>query len=469
MEKNFDTLIQFGTTFQTKTITTLIKDQKFLEQINDIVEEKYYDSDANKWLIRVIKDYFGEYKKPPTMEVFKIELEKRVTSEVMKKTIIETLRNVYQNFEATDLQYVQENFLGFAKDQTMKHALYEAVDMVNVKKYEEARNVIDKALKAGTTRDIGVIYKEEEFFQRRIADTLRSPIPMPWDILNEITDGGIGSGELGIVVAPLGLGKSWLLVAIGAFAVSKGKNVIHYTLELNEDYVSLRYDANVTGFASQDIKFHQDDVYRQIEKLRGNLIVKYFPTKTASIETLRSHVNRCQSYGFKPDLVMVDYGDLLKDTSAGYRTTEKRFQLDSIFESLRGFAGEIDTPVWTASQANRSSLEDEHIEAGRVSESLGKLMIADFVISLQRKTKDKLAHTGRIHVIKNRFGPDGFTFPSKMNASNGQVQIFDEKTDEGKKTKKSMESGEKLQKMQLSEKINELMPGKLNKKVDGMG
>ena len=136
MEKEFDTLIQFGTTFQTKTITTLIKDQKFLEQINDIVDEKYYDSDAHKWLVKVIKEYYGEYKKPPTMEVFKIELEKRITSEVMKKTIIENLKNVYLNFDASDLPYVQENFLGFVKDQTMKQALFDAVDMVNIKKYE---------------------------------------------------------------------------------------------------------------------------------------------------------------------------------------------------------------------------------------------------------------------------------------------------------------------------------------------
>jgi replicative DNA helicase len=469
MEKDFDTLVQFGTSFQTKTITTLIKDQKFLEQINDIVEEKYYDSDAQKWLIKVIKEYFQEYKKPPTMEVFKLELKKRVTSEVMEKTIIENLRNVYQNFEATDLQYVQENFLNFAKDQTMKRAIYDAVDMVNVKKYEEARNVIDIALKAGTTRDLGVMYKEEEFFQRRVAETLRSPIPLPWDIVNEIMDGGLGSGELGIVVAPLGIGKSWLLIAIGAFAMSKGKNVIHYTLELDEDYVSLRYDANVSGFGSQDVKFHQDEVFQHVEKLRGNLIVKDFPTKMASIETLRSHINRCKSFGFSPDMIIVDYGDLLKDSSSGYKTNEKRFELDSIFEGLRGFAGEIGVPLWTASQANRSSLEDEHIEAGRVSESLGKLMIADFVISLQRKTKDKIAHTGRIHVIKNRFGPDGFTFPSKMNASNGRIQLFEETSPEGKKTKKSMESGENLQKKQLSEKINELTGGKFSKKVEGMG
>ena len=307
------------------------------------------------------------------------------------------------------------------------------------------------------------MYKEEEFFKRRVSESLRSTVPLPWDIINEIMDGGLGKGEMGIVVAPAGLGKSWLLVAIGAYAVSKGKNVVHYTLELDEDYVALRYDANVSGFASQDVKFHQDEVYQKVEKLRGELIVKYYPTKSAGIETLRAHITRCQSFNFQPDMIIVDYGDLLKDTSSGYRTTEKRFELDSIFENLRGFAGEVGCPLWTASQANRSALEDDHIEAGRISESFGKIMIADFVLSLQRKTKDKIAHTGRLHVIKNRFGPDGFTFPSKMNASNGQVQVFEESSDTGKSVKKSTESGEKMNKMLLSEKIKEM------KQVDGMG
>jgi len=116
--------------------------------------------------------------------------------------------------------------------------------------------------------------------------------------------------------------------------------------------------------------------------------------------------------------------------------------------------------------SHNSSLDDEIIEAGRIAESYNKIMIADFVISLQRKTKDKLAHTGRVHVIKNRFGPDGFTFPSKMNAANGTIQLFEEKSDDGKKTTKETENGGKLQRMKIGEKVNELKTNERSKKFD---
>jgi len=249
--------------------------------------------------------------------------------------------------------------------------------------------------------------------------------------------------------------NSWMLVAIANHAVKLGKNVIYYTMELNEDYVGLRHDANTTGYASQDIKFHQDEVLAAISKARGNLIIKYYPTKNASIDTLRTHIVRTTSHGFKPDLLIIDYPDLLKG-QMNYSNNDKRFELENIYEHTRGLAGELQIPIWGASQANRSSLDDEIIEAGKIAESYNKVMISDFVMSLQRKTKDKLAHTGRVHVIKNRFGPDGFTFPSKMNASNGIIQLFEEKSEDGKRTTNDTKKGGKLERMQLGEKIKEI-------------
>ena len=254
--------------------------------------------------------------------------------------------------------------------------------------------------------------------------------------------------------------NSWILVAIAQHAVKLGKNVIYYTLELDEDYVGLRHDAKTSGYGSQDIKFHQADVFNAVSKLAGNLIIKYYPTKNASIDTIKTHIVRCESIGFKPDMIIIDYPDLLKSTMSV--RSEKRHELENIYELTRGLGGELRVPVWVASQANRSSLDDEIIEAGRISESYNKIMIADFVISLQRKAKDKLAHTGRIHVIKNRLGPDGFTFPSKMNASNGSIQMFEEKSDDGKDTTKATAQGGKMERMKIAEKLNDLKNNKLD-------
>lgn len=207
MNKTLNTLVEYGSSFQTKTVTTLLKNRKFLEQIYDIVNPSFYDSDSMQWIVKTILEHYSEFHKPPTMEVFKLELDREIENKVMKESIIEKLRSVYNNFTATDLDYVQDNFLQFTKNQVLKNALLKSVDFMQNGQYDEIRSVINDAFNAGQERDIGVIWKEKEYFERRIQDTLRSPIETPWPVMNEIMDGGLGSGELGVVVAPGGVGK----------------------------------------------------------------------------------------------------------------------------------------------------------------------------------------------------------------------------------------------------------------------
>ena len=178
---------------------------------------------------------------------------------------------------------------------------------------------------------------------------------------------------------------------------------------------------------------------------------QYYPTKTPSINTLTSHIEKCISQGKPPDLIIVDYADLIKPAKAG----DKRLELNDIYEDLRGIAGLYQLPIWTASQANRSSLEDDVIEGGKVSESYNKMMIADFVMSLSRKLDDKVGGTGRWHIIKNRFGPDGMTFPSKVNTMTGHIEIYEPNSDMGKTVTVTMK-GEKNVKKALSQKFKEL-------------
>ena len=135
---------------------------------------------------------------------------------------------------------------------------------------------------------------------------------------------------------------------------------------------------------------------------------------------------------------------------------EVRLELGNIYEDLRGLAGEYEIPVWTASQANRSALEDDIIGAEKIAESYSKIMTADFVLSLSRKIEDKLANTGRWHVIKNRFGPDGITFPSKMNASNGQIDIHVDTSIQGKETTKEMDNHNEYLRKMMKKKFDEM-------------
>jgi replicative DNA helicase len=443
-----DRLSSYGYSFQIKVITALFTDKGFLQQIADILVPKYFESDANEWIVQTILDYHKEYKASATLEVMKVKLHE-VEDDVLKTQIKEHLKDAWKYTEATDLDFIKQQALDFCKNQEIKKAILSSVELLKIGKYDDIKTAIDKALKSGGDKEIGHDYMAN--IDERYAESVRFTKETPWDIVNELTSGGLGKGELGVFVAPAGIGKSWGLINIGAHAVKKGMTVIHYTLELNAAYVGLRYDSVVTGIANQNLKHYQDQVKSDLAKLDGKLVIKYFPTKTCSVMGLRGHIEKCIMQGLNPDVIIVDYADLLRGTGA-----EKRHELEGIYEDLRGLAGEYEVPVWTASQANRSALEEDVIGAEKIAESYGKVMVADFVISLSRKVQDKLAGTGRWHVIKNRFGPDGITLPSKMNTSNGQINIYADTSVQGKDAKKQMENGNELARKMLAQKFKEI-------------
>ena len=446
-----DRLSNFGYTFQIKAITSLLTDKVYLQQISDLLLPIYFESEANHWIVETILEYSRQYKASPSLEVMKVKMAD-VENDVLKTQIIEHLKDAWKYTGADDLEFIKEQSIEFCRNQEIKKAILESVSLLKNGKYEEIKDKIDTALKAGGDKDIGHDYMVD--IEARYAESVRFTQETPWEVINELTDGGLGKGELGVMVAPAGIGKSWALMNIGAHALKKGKTVIHYTLELNAAYVGLRYDSVVTGIANQNLKHHQDEVKEAVEKLDGDLIIKYYPTKSVSVLGIKSHIEKCIMQGKKPDVVIVDYADLLKGFGQ-----EKRHELDSIYEDLRGMAGEYEIPVWTASQANRSALEEDVIDASKIAESYGKVMVADFIISLSRKVTDKLAGTGRWHVIKNRFGPDGITLPSKMNTSNGQFDIYNDTSVQGKDAQKQMSNGNELARKLLSQKFKEIKSG----------
>jgi len=441
-------LSDFGYSFQIKLISALFKDKAFLQQIIDILDSNYFDSEANIVILDMIKHYFSEYKNAPTLEAMKIKIVE-MDNDLLKKTIAENIKAAFANLDAEDLDFVKEKALEFCKNQEIKKAIVGSVELLNNGDYDSIKVLVDNALKAGLERNVGHEYKTS--VEERYLESVRNTVKTQWEAIDDIADGGLGKGELGVFVAPAGIGKSWALVNVGAAAAKAGLNVIHYTLELNEAYVGLRYDSVMTGIAAQELKYNIEEVKKNVENIKGNLIVKYYPTKGATVNTIASHIERCRANGFPPDMIIVDYADLLRG-----KGKEVRLELGNIYEDLRGLAGEHEIPVWTASQANRSALEDDIIGAEKIAESYSKIMTADFVVSLSRKIEDKIAGTGRWHVIKNRFGPDGITFPSKMNASNGKIDIYVDTSIQGKETTKEMDNHNEYLRKMMKKKFDEM-------------
>jgi replicative DNA helicase len=218
-----------------------------------------------------------------------------------------------------------------------------------------------------------------------------------------------------------------VLVHLGAEALKAGKTVVHYTMELQDTVVGNRYDSCISGVPLSDLFFSKNQVLLNIKDVPGRLIIKEYPTKSASTETLKQHIERLKKKGIEPDMIIVDYADLLRPTRA---SSEKRFDLESTYEEMRAIAQIYKCPVWTASQTNRSGLNAEVITMEAISEAFNKCFVADFIFSLSRTVQDKQANKGRVFVAKNRNGPDGLIFPVFVDWSNVNIKVLNRDSNE---------------------------------------
>ena len=191
--------------------------QTFLEQIHDILDEKHYDNDSLKWIVKECKKYFDDYKKCITLDVFKVQVNE-VENDVLKLSVVENLKEIMKYLEAPDLDFIQDKCIDFFKNQTLKSAILQSVEILESNgDYDQIKTIVDDAMNAGTERNIGHEYIEH--IEDRYSETARKTVETGWEVIDELTQGGLGGGELGVIVAPAGVGKTWVLAAIGANAM----------------------------------------------------------------------------------------------------------------------------------------------------------------------------------------------------------------------------------------------------------
>ena len=411
-------LADYGTPFQRKVIGALMTDQKFVVNVRDVIKLEYFNSQAHKWIVQRILDYFDAFHTVPTLEVLQIEF-KKIDNDVLKVAVREELKYSYE-VSTDDLQFVKEEFLAFCRNQEMKNAMLESADKLKQEDYEGIRALIEKALKAGQEKDAGLNYKKD--VEARYRDDYRPTIPTPWQTLSDLFSGGFGPGDLFLIFGSPGGGKSWLCIDIAAEAAKLGYNVFYYTLELSEKYVSRRIDAAMTGYCVDDLREHRAEVDKMVEELPGNIIIKEYAPKSATISTIKAHVQQCIEDGIRPDLIIIDYIDYLKPSSK-VRYSERKDEVDDVYIGSKALAKELQVPVLSPSQVNRMGAKDTVVEGDKAAGSYDKMMVADGSFSLSRTKEDKVLGTGRIHIMKNRFGPDGITYGVKLDTANGHMEF----------------------------------------------
>jgi len=411
---------RYGKAFQEGLVQLIFEDRPFADQITEVLDTQFLELEYLRVFVNKITDYRDKYNTHPSVEamitILRTELDN--DDEVTQNQVREYFARIHAQ-ELTDTEYIKDVSLEFCRKQNLKEAMMHSVGLLQNCSFDEISTVINDALKLGSDNNFGYDYVAD--FEIRFQPKHRKPVSTGWTEIDALCGGGLGKGELGVVIAPTGAGKSMALVHLGTQALKQEKTVIHYTLELQDTVIANRYDSCLTGYPLSDIITFKQEVYEAIKDIDGSLIVKEYPTKSATTNTIRSHLSRLIKRGINPGLVIVDYADLLKPVTV---RKEKRNELESIYEELRALSTEFKCPIWTASQTNRSGLNAEVITMEQISEAFNKCFVADFIFSVSRTIEDKQNNQGKIFIAKNRNGPDGIIYPIFMDTSYVKIKIL---------------------------------------------
>jgi replicative DNA helicase len=441
---------EYGKEFQIKVISSLLTHKQFLINIYDVLDKTHFQNQAHQWIIQEIAQYYQKFHTTPSMDVLKVEM-KKITNEVLQLSVKEQLREAYKS-SSDDLEYVQEEFATFCKNQQLKKALLSSVDLLKAGDYDAIKHIVGNALKSGQDRNVGHEYEKD--IESRYRLDARKIIPFPWKAFNNITQGGYGSGDLVLLFGNPKGGKSWMAVAMAAEAIKLGYNVVYYSLELGENYVGKRFDAYLTGIPVDQLEENRPRVESALAEVEGRLVIKEYPPKRASLNTIEAHIEKLD---FKPDVIFIDYLDLLQNKKS---RSERKDDIDDVYTDAKGLAKELQIPIISPSQANRTGADKAILESSHIAGSFDKIMIGDIVISLARGRKDRLEGTGRFHFMGNRYGKDGCTFySSKIDTSTGHMDIEEDEMEDDDifiKDKQGKEETELLEKKYLKDKFFEL-------------
>ena len=432
MANQMETLSRFGKSFQEKLCQLILEDRPFCDQISEVLNINFLELKYLQVFVETIFNYRDRYKTHPTYELMATMLKSGLREE--NDGIKKQVRDYYARIMSGSVQgadYIKEQAIDFCKKQVLKEAMIKSVKLLKSSSYDEIQKIINDALRLGVENNFGHDYLKD--FEQRFVLKPRFPVSTGWERVDELCQGGLGRRELGVVIAPTGAGKSMVLCHLGSHAVKEGKTIVHYTLELADRVVGQRYDSCISGVPLGDLFANKEKVFDTVQDLEGQLIIKEYPTKSASTSTIKSHLEKLRKRSIEPDMIIVDYADLLKPTKS---SSEKRHELENIYEELRAIAQVHNCPVWTASQTNRSGLNAEVITMESISEAFNKCFVADFIFSLSRTIQDKQANKGRVFVAKNRNGPDGLIFPTFIDWSTICMKVLEntgEETDEAVK------------------------------------
>jgi len=414
----------FDRDFQINVLALMLERNDFLLTAIELLVPEYFEDKILIWYFNTIKDFYTKHREYPVVDpTLHNELSKAVRAKTIKQSEVSDYAVIAKKLSAraTNQSYTIDEVIRFCRRQAGRKLWIETaaeMDTADDAKWDEIIDKISKIPSIGNSYlDLGTNYFrtiQERVNARASGVDDKRTIQVGIHKLDMMIGGGLKDGQLGIWLGGTGRGKSIALCHCGKIAVELGYNVAHYTLELDERDVADRYDATLTQTNINELAIQTRRVStrgRYLEaKHQDRLRIKHYPTGTASINTIKQNLRQLESSGWVPDLIIVDYGDLLKPLT---NYNDEYADLGAIFKDLRGMAGDMKLPIWTATQSNRIGITADVIDLQHMSDSLKKAFIADVIIALCATQPEINAGIVGFYGAKNRNGRDKFTVKVK--------------------------------------------------------
>ena len=407
-EKNFGYL---GNTFQIQLINQLILNKEFARAIVDVLDSKYFDNQYFKIITQMIKEYYIKYESVPTFETLDQLTRSEISSESARKIVLDTLTQIRDvSFEGH--QFVIEKALKFCKQQELQKVMTKAqkiIDKGDFESYDQLEEMVNKALQVGEIDEA-----EHDVFtnlDQVLDEDYRHPIPMGIIGIDNLLKGGLAKGELGVILAPTGVGKTTVLTKICNHAFNLGYNVLQIFFEDNPKIIQRKHFTLWTGIAPDELSFHKDVVMEKVRDIKENttnkLILKKYASDTLTMSQIKNQIRKMIAEGTKIDMISLDYIDcVVPDKNLGDEWKSE----GSVMRGFEAMCHELDVAGWTATQGNRSSISSDVVTTDQMGGSIKKAQVGHVIISVAKSLQQKEMKLATIAITKSRIGRDGVVF-----------------------------------------------------------
>lgn len=426
-----ETLGFLGYKFQTELINQLLHpaNKKFADRIIGIIHAKYFDNEYFRLIVATIKNYHEKFEKIPTWDTLETILKIEVTDTITLDYVYNITKEI-RDLIVDDWQFVQEKSLNFCRQQELKKAnekISKIISEGQFENYETCAEILRDALSVGSEKDVGISITDD--FESVLADDFRNPILTGINGIDNLTEGGLSRGELGVVLAPYGTGKSTILTKISNTAYNLGYNVLQIIFEDLPNVIRRKHASCWTGIELNELSNRREEVL-EIVKERTNgktndLLIRKFSSEGTTMNDIKAYVRHLISTGFKPDLIVLDYIDCVQSTKQYADEWSGEGGIMRAFESM---LFEYDIVGWTAVQGNRSSVSADVVTGDQMGGSIKKAQIGHFILSIARTLAQKESNRATIAILKSRFGKDGIIFEN-CTFNNGTLVIDTESSE----------------------------------------